>query len=109
MFLKISEYSKKNICARVSFFNKVAGFRAVTLKKEILAQVCSCEFCEIFINTFFIQYFWLLLLNIETLDEENNANDVFRKASHILRYINDASRIQEVVTLCEMRFNRETA
>ena len=31
------------------FFNKVAGL----FKKETLAQVLSCDFCEIFKNTFF--------------------------------------------------------
>ena len=36
------------------FFNKVAGLRpATSLKKETLAQVFSCEFCEISKNTFF--------------------------------------------------------
>ena len=35
-------------------FNKVAGLRTVTLsKKEIQAQMFSCEFCENFKNTFF--------------------------------------------------------
>ena len=33
------------------FFNKVAGLRPI--KKESLAQVFSCEFCEISKNTFF--------------------------------------------------------
>ena len=41
MFLEISKNSQENTCARVSF--------------EILAQVFSCEFCEIFKNTFFLQ------------------------------------------------------
>ena len=34
------------------FFNKVADLRPVTLLTEALAQVFSCEFCEIFKNTF---------------------------------------------------------
>ena len=32
---------------------KVAGWPATLLKKETLAQVFSCEFCEISKNTFF--------------------------------------------------------
>ena len=32
------------------------------LKKETLAQVFSCEFCEISKNTFFIEHLWWLLL-----------------------------------------------
>ena len=40
--------------AQESLFNKVAGLRPATLfKKETLAQVFSCEFCEILKNTFF--------------------------------------------------------
>ena len=38
------------------FFNKVAGLRTQTcnfIKKETLAQVFSCAFCEISKNTFF--------------------------------------------------------
>ena len=36
------------------FFNKVAGLRPATLfKKETLAQVFCCEFCEISKDTFF--------------------------------------------------------
>ena len=49
MFLKISQNSQENICARVSFLIKLQVF----IKKETLAKVVSCEFCEIFTNTFF--------------------------------------------------------
>ena len=38
-------------------FNKVAGF-AILFKKETLAQVFSCEFCDNFKNTFFTEYLW---------------------------------------------------
>ena len=35
------------------------------IKKETLAQVFSCEFCEIFKNTFFIEDLrWLLLFSV---------------------------------------------
>ena len=34
-------------------FNKVAGLACNFSKKDTLAQVLSCEFCEIFKNTFF--------------------------------------------------------
>ena len=42
----------KHLCQSL-FFNKVATFS----KKETLAQVLSCKFCEIFKNTFFIEHF----------------------------------------------------
>ena len=45
--LEISQNSRENICARVSFLIK----RAIT-NKETLAQVFSCEFWETFKNTF---------------------------------------------------------
>ena len=42
------------------FFNKVAGYSFI--KKETIAQMFSCEFCEIFKNTFFTEHLrWLLL------------------------------------------------
>ena len=33
------------------------------IKKEILAQVFSCEFCEISKNTFFTKYLWATASN----------------------------------------------
>ena len=37
----------------------------IRVKKETLAQVFSCKFCEVFKSTFFIEYLWWLLLKIE--------------------------------------------
>ena len=49
VFLKISQNTRgKNLCQSL-FFNKVA-------EKEIQTQVYSCEFWEIFKNTFFITH-----------------------------------------------------
>ena len=55
VFLEISENSQENTCARVSFLIKLqASASAINfIKKETLAQVFSCEFCEIPKNTFF--------------------------------------------------------
>ena len=44
-----------------SLFNKVAGLRrqaCIFIKKEALAQVFSCEFCEISMNTFLSEQLW---------------------------------------------------
>ena len=41
-FLEISKNSQENTCARISFL----------IKNESLAQVFSCEFCEISKNTY---------------------------------------------------------
>ena len=55
MFLEILQNSLENTCASL-FFNKVAGRNFI--KKDTLAQVFSCEFCEISMNTFFIEHLW---------------------------------------------------
>ena len=39
-----------------SFFNKVAGLSP----EETLAQVFSCEFCDISKNTFFTEHLWVI-------------------------------------------------
>ena len=56
VLLKFSQNSLEKRCARVSFL--------INLPKEILIQVFSCEFCEIFINTVFIEHLWWLLLYV---------------------------------------------
>ena len=58
VFLKTSQNSQENIFARASFFCRPQNF----IKKETLAQVFTCEFREIFKNTFFIKHLWWLLL-----------------------------------------------
>ena len=52
VFLEISQNSQENTCARVSFFKKTLLKNSNFIKKETLAQVFSCEFCEISKNTF---------------------------------------------------------
>ena len=52
VFLKISRNSQVNTCARVSFLIKFWGLQ----KKEALAKMFSCEFCEVFKNTFFSEH-----------------------------------------------------
>ena len=49
VLLEISQNSKKNTCAKVSI--------KLYLKRDS-AQVFSCEFCEISINTFFTEHLW---------------------------------------------------
>ena len=52
MFLEISQNSQENTCARVSFLINLQASDCNFIKKETLAQVFSCEFCEISKNTF---------------------------------------------------------
>ena len=46
-FLEISQNSQENTCARISFLIRPEDF----IKKETLAQVFSCGFCEVSENT----------------------------------------------------------
>ena len=52
VFLEILLNSPENTCARVSFLIKLQAEPCSFIKKETLAQVFSCEFCEISKNTF---------------------------------------------------------
>ena len=52
VFLKISQNSQENTCARVSFLIKLQAWGLQLFEKETLAQVLSCEFCEISKKTF---------------------------------------------------------
>ena len=51
-----TEFTGKHLCQSL-FFNKVAFLRLATLlKKETLAQVFFCKFCEVSKNTFFTEH-----------------------------------------------------
>ena len=67
VFLKILQNSQANTCARGSFLIKLQACNFI--KKESLAQVFSCEFCEIFKNIFFHRHLrWLLLSSFKLND-----------------------------------------
>ena len=52
VFLKISQNSQESTSARVSFLIKLLADVYNFIKKETLAEVFSCEFCEISKSTF---------------------------------------------------------
>ena len=52
VFLKISQNSQENTCARVAFLIKLQSWGLHFVEKENLAQVFSCEICEISKSTF---------------------------------------------------------
>ena len=54
LLLKISQNSKENACVWVSFLIKLQAETQYFIKEQTLAQVFSCEFREIFKNTFFL-------------------------------------------------------
>ena len=53
VFLKILQHLRENTSARVSFLIKLQAEVCNFIKNETLAQVFSCECCEIFEGTFF--------------------------------------------------------
>ena len=61
MFFKIGAYKNfvRNVHRKTSalprFLNTVGGFQAILLKKTP-KQVFSCEYCEIFKNTYFEEH-----------------------------------------------------
>ena len=54
VFINISQNSEENTYAQASSLTKLPGVCNV-IKKETLAQVFSCEFCETFKNNFFTE------------------------------------------------------
>ena len=59
--------SQENTCTRVSFLTKLLFF-----KKETLAQVFFCEFCEISKNTFFTEHLWTTASKVLTTEGKNH-------------------------------------
>ena len=57
-FKYFGKFTWKHLC-RVLFFNKVAGGACNFIKKEAVAQLFSCEFCEICKNLFFTEHPWM--------------------------------------------------
>ena len=55
MFLRISQNSQGNTCSGVSFLVKLKAGGLQLYEKNTPIQVWSCELCEIFKNTFFIE------------------------------------------------------
>ena len=63
VFLEIWQNSQENTCARVSFFNKVAGLRPATLlKKRLWHRSFPVNYAKFLKIPFFIEHLWWLLL-----------------------------------------------
>ena len=69
IFLENSQNSQENTCARVSFLIKLQACHFI--RKQTLAQVFSCEFCEFSKNTFFTEHLWWLLLDWKSFIEKD--------------------------------------
>ena len=68
------------------FFNKVAGGACNFIKKETLAQVFSCEFCEIFKNTFFTEHLRTTASKILSAASFHrySENDIFNRTDFVM-------------------------
>ena len=59
VFLKISQNSQENTCARVSFLIKLQDWGLQLFeKRDSGSGVFACKFCEISKNTFFTEHLW---------------------------------------------------
>ena len=83
MFLEISQNSQENTCARVSDLIKLQAWPKETLaqacnfiKLETLAQVFSCEFCEISKDTFFTEHLWKTASSYRGTEIDQKQSDV---------------------------------
>ena len=56
MFLQMLQNAQENILARIPFFIKLQASTYSVIKKETLAQLFSCEFCEILKKTFLTEH-----------------------------------------------------
>ena len=56
VLLEISQNSQENTCSRFPFLIKLQAEVCNFIKKGALAQMFSCEICEISKNTFFIEH-----------------------------------------------------
>ena len=54
VFLKISQNSQENTCVRVSFLIMAQAEGSNIVEKEAVAQLFSCEICDIFKSKFYI-------------------------------------------------------
>ena len=102
-----AKFTGKHLCQSL-FFIKVAGMKPATLfKKETLAQVFSCEFCEIFKNKIFknncfcnscIMFeIWVCIMKIWYQNKSKKAHDAFFKIASMkslyeLKIYNNTSR-----------------
>ena len=67
MFLKFSQNSQENICARVSFLIKLQVWGLFFIKKEALAQCFPVNCVKILRTLFFTGHHWWLLLEVTHL------------------------------------------
>ena len=72
------------------------------MKRESLAQVFSCEFCEISKNTFFTEHFWTTASELNILRHSEDVLDV--SGTHrLIMQVQFTSRVRGVIISNEKR------
>ena len=95
-FTKLTE---KHLCQSL-FFNKVSDFKPTTLLKKVtLAQVFSCELCEISKNTFFDRIPRVVAFKFQALS--------FRKPK--LLYFSQIGNVFKKCHSCPQKFDKNLA
>ena len=80
VFLEISQNSLENTGVKVSFLIKLQVEACNFIKKETLAQVFSCEFCENSRNTFFTDHLWV---TASVLSRKKNLPHFFDQVTNV--------------------------
>ena len=88
-----AKFTGKHLCQSL-FFNKVADAACNFIKKETLAQVFSCEFCEISKNTFFYRT-PLVAASENEIPALNSLKSFEFKPKTIIGYISSSSSDDE--------------
>ena len=96
--LEISQNSKENTCARVSFFNKVADLTPATLLKKRLWHGCfPVNFVKFIRTPFYTEHLWWLLL---ILQESKNHADYYSLVLNLTVSLLNVSPLNVYSTLC---------
>ena len=92
IFKNVINFTGKPLCESL-FFNKYTGLRPITLTKKRLWHRSSCEYCDIFKSTIFIEHLrWLSLVKLDPSlwDQQNFSSSYFWQ--HLISWDPSTSR-----------------
>ena len=81
----VQKCSVKNVLLKIPQIHRRTPQDCNFIKKETLVQVFSCEFCEIFKDTFFTEYFW----TTASIHLEIHLKSVFPAVIYLLKVNNE--------------------
>ena len=90
-FKNLAIFTGKHLCWSF-FLIKSQTWRPAILLKKSPTQVLSCEYCEIFKNSFFIEHFWWQLLFHSFLANIPLYSDAFHYSEAIETYENTSTK-----------------